>query len=314
MKTKLVLAWVAILSVGIVLSLWRSASQAPINQPAATQLERAALEPTAEGSQKPSAKETIAPVKPLRTPRAPVQTHAAPVPADLLVQIQAALASANLDDREIVFTNLLAQLVGADPLAAAQFAEANSMGDTHDQLLRGVAQLWAATDFSAALHWAATLNNPAERDAILTEVCLQIAESDPAEAVRMLSQWVTEDNPNGGLQAVIQRWAEKDFSSALNWALTGAAGEQRDRLIAQLASVQSQTSPVEAATLVVEKIPAGRAQTEAAIAVLNAWASLDLPAAGQWAARFPEGELRNRAFSELGSIARRQSAGHSQGL
>jgi hypothetical protein len=61
--------------------------------------------------------------------------------------------------------------------------------------------------------------------------------------------------------------------------------------------------------LVVEKIPAGKAQTEAAIAVLHQWALSDLPAAGQWAARFPEGDLRSRAYSELGNIARIKSAG-----
>jgi hypothetical protein len=94
--------------------------------------------------------------------------------------------------------------------------------------------------------------------------------------------------------------------------LSRAAGEQRDQLIARLAFVRSQTSPIEAATLVAERIPAGGAQTEAAIAVLHQWALRDLSAAGQWATRFPEGELRSRAFSELGSIARLQTAGHPQ--
>lgn len=304
MKTKLVLALVAIISAGIVLSLWK-----PFSAPLATQLpfERAALEQTAESSQESAARETIAARKRPAQPQA--QTHTATVTEDLLLQIQAVLASANYDDREIVFTNLLVELVHTDPLAAAQFAETNSIGDTHDQVLHRVAELWAATDSAAALNWAATLNNPAERDAILTEVCLQVAESDPAEAVRMRSQLVTDEKPNGGLESVAERWAEKDFSAALDWALSRAASEQRDLLIARVAYVQSQTSPLEAATLVVEKIPAGRAQTEAAIAVLGQWASRDPAAAGQWAKRFPEGDLRSRAFSELGNVARFQSAG-----
>jgi hypothetical protein len=310
MKTKLVLALVAILSAGMVLTLWKPFSAPPTTQPP---FERAALEQTVESSQESPAKETIAPVNPWvapqKTPAQPqIQNNAVTVSA-LLVQIQAALASANFDDREIVFTNLLAELVRTDPLAAAQFAETNSISFSHDQVLERVAQLWAATDSAAALHWATALSNPAEREAILTEVCLQVAENDPAEAVRLRSQWVRDGEPNGGLEAVTERWAEKDFPAALDWALSRAASEQRDLLIASLAYVQSQTSPVEAATLVVEKIPAGKAQTDAAIAVLHQWASRDLPAAGQWATRFPEGELRSRAFSELGTIARRQSAG-----
>ena len=306
MKTKLVLALVAITSVGIVLSWWKPASTPPTDQPGATPFEQAALEQTAENSQKPG----ISSLAPRRAP-APLQgqTPAATVAADLLVQIQSALASENFDDRESVFTTLLAELVRIDPLAAAQFAETNSIGDTHDQVLQHVAQLWAATDPSAALNWATTLNNPAERDAILTEVCLQVAESDPAEAVKARSQFVTDEKPNPGLEVLAQRWAEKDFSAALDWALSRAAGEQRDLFVARLAFVQSQTSPLEAATLVVEKIPAGRTQTEAAISVLHQWALSDMDAAGQWATRFPEGDLRSRAFSELGGIARLQTAG-----
>jgi hypothetical protein len=303
MKTKLVLALVATLSAGIVLSLWKRAAGPPTTH---SPFERAALEQIAQSSRESPANETIAAREIRAQPQ--VQTHTATVTEDLLVQIQTVLGSSTFDDDEIVFTNLLAELVRTDPLAAAQFAETNSIGDTHDQLLHRVAQLWAATDSSAALNWATTLNNPAERDSLLTEVCLQVAESDPAAAVRMRSQLVTDEKPNEGLEAVLQRWAEKDFSAALNWALSRAAGEQRDLLIARLASVQSQTSPFEAATLVVEQIPAGRVQTEAAIAVLNAWASLDVPAAGQWAARFPEGDLRARAYSELGSMARIKSA------
>ena len=303
MNTKLVLAF-AILSAGIVLT-WLK----PFSAPAPTELppERAALEPTAESSQESAAKETMvlrnAPAQPQ------VQTPAATVTADLLGQIRWALASANLDDRGIVFTHLLAELVRIDPLAAAQFAETNSIGFTHDQVLQHVAQLWAATDSAAALNWATTLNNPAERDAILTEVCLQVAESDPAQAVRMRSQRVTRENPNGGLEAVMERWAEKDLPAALDWALSRAASEQRDLLIARVAYVKSQTSPLEAATLVVEKIPAGEVQTKAAISVLHQWASHDMAAAGRWVARFPEGDQRSRAYSELGNIARIQTPG-----
>jgi hypothetical protein len=312
MKTMLVLGLVAVISVGVVLTLWKPASIAPTNQSGATPFEQAALEQTAESPQESLANETIAPGKSaFARRRAPVhpQVQNDVNAADLLVQIQAALASKNFGDREIVFTNLLAQLVRTDPFAAAQFAETNSIGHTHDQVLQRVARLWAASDPSAALNWAITLNNPAEREAILTEVCLQVAERDPAEAVRMRSQWVTDEKPNGGLEALTQRWAERDLPAALDWALSRAAGEQRDLLIARLALVQSQTSPIEAATLVAEKIPAGRAQTEAAMAVLNQWASHDMPAAGQWVARFPEGDLQARGFRELGSIARFQSAG-----
>jgi hypothetical protein len=304
MKTKLVLALVAIGSVGIVLTLWK---------PASAPSERAALEP-AEQSREAPGTETIVPLKPsvapMKTPaQLQVQNDALGNAADLLAQIQTALASTNLDDREMVFTNLLAEMVRIDPLAVARFAETNSLGDTHDLLLYRVAQLWAATDSSAAVNWAATLTNTrGDRDAILTEVCLQVSERDPEEAVRMRTQHVADEQPNPGLEVLAQRWGEKDFSAALDWALSRAASEQRDQLIARLAFVQSQTSPIEAATLVAEKIPAGGAQTEAIMSVLHQWGSRDLAAAEKWVARFPESELRTRAVSELEGLAKYQSS------
>jgi hypothetical protein len=224
-------------------------------------------------------------------------------PAKLLARIQDALGSTNPDDREIVFTHLLAALVRANPFEAARFAETNDLGGTHDLILHRVAQLWAARDTSAALDWAAALGNARERDEILTDIFLRIAENDPAEAVRTRRRYVTDEKTNAGLEVLAQRWAEKDFPAALAWALSRAAGEQRDQLIARMAFVQSQTAPFDAATLAVENLPEGRVQTEAVMAVLHQWALRDPAGAGEWVEDFPEGDLRTRAVNELNGIA-----------
>jgi DNA-binding transcriptional regulator YbjK len=316
MKAKSALALIGIIVAGVVLTLWKPASDAPAPTPIVAAPPSAAHEPTVENRQEQRASETIAPAEPpVVSRKAPLQPKAQPsvetVAAELLAQIQEALASTNLDEREIVFTNLLAALVHADPLAAARFAETNYLGDTHDQLLHRAAQLWAQQDSAAALDWAASLNSASERDAILTDVCLQVAERDPAEAVRTRSQYVADEQPNAGLETLAQRWAEKDFAAALDWTLSRANGEQRDQLIARLTFVQSQTSPAEAATLVVQQIPAGEAQTEAVMAVLHQWANRDLAEAAKWVELFPEGELRIRAVNELNGIAKYQSAEQS---
>jgi hypothetical protein len=226
-------------------------------------------------------------------------------PAELLARIRESLASSDPTGREIVLTNLLAALVDVDPLAAAQFAETNEVAGTRDLILHRVAQLWAARDTSAALDWATGLGNARERDEILTDVFLQIAEkNDPAEAVRTYSRYVTDEKSHAGLEALAQRWAEKDFSSARDWVLSRHTGTQRDQLIARLAYVQSRTAPFEAATMVVGKIPEGRMQTEAVMTVLHQWALRDPVAAEQWVEKFPEGDLRTRAVNELNGIAR----------
>jgi hypothetical protein len=292
MKTKMTLAIIGGLIAGAAMNQWKSASPAPTS---------VSSSPTASNKPAHSSSEPAE-----RTSRASrrVRPNVENDPAPLLARIQDALGSTNPDDREIVFTHLLAALVRADPFAAARFAETNDLGGTHDLILHRVAQLWAARDTTAALDWAAGLADARERDGILTDVFLQIAESDPAEAVRTYSRYVTDEKSNAGLEALAQRWAEKDFSAARDWALSRHTGTQRDQLIARLAYVQSRTAPFEAATMVVGNIPEGGMQTEAVMTVLHQWALRDPVAAGKWVENFPEGDLHTRAVNELNGIAR----------
>ena len=214
-------------------------------------------------------------------------------PTELLERVRAAMAS---DDPATVFSHLAA-LVRADPQAAARFAESNHDAATREMFLHRVVQLWSGRDASAALAWAAVLTNPAERNALVTDVCLQLAERDPAEAVRAFG-----DHPQGGLEVLVQRWAERDFSAAREWALSRPAGEQRDHLVARIAFQQVHDSPLEAATLAADEIREGKTQTEAVMAVLHQWAKRDPAAAAEWIALFSEGGLRTRAANELEGI------------
>ena len=296
MKTKISIAMLGIFIAVAAATRWKPASRAT----ASASISPTAANNTAHSSSEHAERTSSA----SRRVRPSVEND----PSQLLARIQDALGSTNPDDREIVLTHLLAALVRADPLAAGRFAETNDLGGTHDLILHRVAQLWAARDTSAALNWAAALGNARERDEILTDVFLRIAESDPAEAARTRGRYVTDEKTNAGLEVLAQRWAEKDFPAALDWALSSAASEQRDQLIARMAFVQSQTSPIEAATLVAEKISPGEAQTEAAMAVLHQWASRDLAAAEKWVAGFPESDLRARAVAEIEGLAKYQSS------
>jgi hypothetical protein len=235
------------------------------------------------------------------------RTHQKTDPAEVLGQIRKALASTDTADQTAVFSHLLAALVRADPQAAAHFAETIEPAGTRELILHRVAQLWAARDAKAALEWAAKLPTPGERDALVTDVCLQLSESDPAEAVRTLSQHAPGENPHGGLEALVQRWAENDFLAARDWALSRPAGWRHDRFIARIAFHLAADSPLEAATLVANEIPEGGTETEAVMAVLHQWATRDPAAAAEWVELFPEGGLRTRAFSEIGGIAQYRS-------
>lgn len=235
------------------------------------------------------------------------RTHQETDPAELLGQIRNALASTDPANHMAVFSHLLASLVRADPQAAAHFAETIDPAGIRELILHRVAQLWAARDAKAALEWAAKLTAPNERDALVTDVCLQFSERDPAEAVRTLSQHAPGENPHGGLEALAQRWAENDFPAARDWALSRPEGGRRDRLIARIAFHLAEDSPREAATLVAKEIPEGGTQSEAVMGVLHQWSLRDPAAAAEWVELFPEGGLRTRAVSEIDGIAQYRS-------
>ncbi len=230
-----------------------------------------------------------------------------PDPAGFADRIRAALASPDATRQPDLVARLLAEWVEADPQAAARFAETSDIAGDHAWILHRVAQLWAERDTQAALAWAGSLPEPGEKDAMLTDVCLQLSATDPAEAVRTLAQQIPGENPHGGLEVLAQRWAEHDFTAARDWALSRPDGWRRDRLIARLAQSQAQQAPRDAAALVADEITEGATQTEAVLAVLHQWAIQDAAAATEWIELFPDSGVRTRAFAEIDGIARYRS-------
>ena len=223
--------------------------------------------------------------------------------AALLAAIEQALASTNLETREFAFTNLLPALMLADPRAAARLAETNTLADAHEALLQQVAKLWAARDAAAALGWAAGLPNEGERERTLTDVCLQVAEANPAQAALMRESYLSASQSFDALEDLAQKWAEKDLAAALAWIAGHPQDARRDQLIGRVAFVQAQTAPREAAQWVVEDMTPGDPQIEAAVSVLYQWARQDAAAALAWAESFPPGDLRDRAINEVKNVS-----------
>ena len=150
---------------------------------------------------------------------------------------------------------------------------------------------------------AAQISDAAEREKILIAACLNWAERDPRDALRLARELGLDEVSNALLEDILQKWADTDFPAALAWANHAAAGEQRDHLMTRLAFVRSQTQPDAAAKLVVEQIPPGPAQAEAGISVLHQWALRDFKGAWAWVDRFPR-DLQDRARAELAAVAR----------
>lgn len=157
-----------------------------------------------------------------------------------------------------------------------------------------------AQDPHAVLEWAAQQPADENRNVVLVAACYEIANVNPAEAIALAEKYALTNH--SALANLTERWARQDFSAAHTWVLAKPAGEERNDLAARVGYVWSAIEPTAAAEFVVQEIPPGSAQTEAAISVLHQWALHDFAGAKAWAELFPHGETRQRAMNELAGI------------
>jgi hypothetical protein len=171
-----------------------------------------------------------------------------------------------------------------------------------NRLLRSL-RAWAAKDPEAALAAAMKLPEGDERNQALSAVCLGLAETNPADAVKLAQTLNLDKQPGAVMESLVQQWAGTDLASALVWANSQPAGDQRDGFTTRIAFVMSQSNPTDAANLVINQISPGPIQDEAVMTVLNQWGNQNLAAAATWVKGFPEGPLQARAAAELEGIA-----------
>ena len=217
-------------------------------------------------------------------------------------QLRAAKKSSDPGRWELV-SSLLAQWVQQDPAGAGRFARSLPTGEWRQTIVRQVAQDWALQDGPGAEKWAAQLPEAGERDLAMTNICFQVAQTDPQQALEIAERQELSAGHGEVTGNLVQQWAERQLFEAATWINKQPAGEQRDQIVGRFAYVQSQTEPAAAANLVMEQIPAGPIQEEAAIAVLHQWGMRDIASAAAWANQFPPGALRDRAEAELQGLA-----------
>ena len=135
--------------------------------------------------------------------------------------------SDNYWDREV--QEAFGILAERDLGSARKAAEAMT-GDSRDQALEGVAQVWGKSDFNAATAWAGSLAQGAERDEIIRAALVGQAAVDPSAALDSVHLV-----PPGGRYAhfgtttgarVLAEAAQTDFEATAVWvaAHPGALG------------------------------------------------------------------------------------------
>lgn len=219
-------------------------------------------------------------------------------------QILGLLATGSEIDINRVYFELVPALVRLDPAAAAAFAESQKNPLWRDQLMMVVAQSWAAIDPDEAQDWAADLPNPpgrpTERDTVVSYVSFEVAKTDPARAVKVLSDTnINAERREIMIENLAQQWARRDLQPLADWIASMPPGPDRDSLFARIANSMAQSDPAKAAEMVSKNIAPGPVQDQAVLNILRQWAWMNPGAATEWVKLFPRNEFYDVAMREI---------------
>jgi len=201
-----------------------------------------------------------------------------PAPAELAIRFQGLFVTGNLSGA----LDAMTAWADADPIAAAAYTRNMKLGSQRDRLLSEVAQRWAARDPAAALAWAAQIGPADEPARLVSDIYLQIGKVDPRAGITLVERSALQGDYTSVKGSLAEQWAAQDPSSAMHWALSQPAGNERNQFVAEVASIQARTSPVEATRMVLREIPPGPEQDNAILATLDGWAHQNLAAATAW--------------------------------
>ncbi len=246
---------------------------------------------------------SAAPASAHASPGATARRASGPDTAAALTELERALAASDADHYDIVLAARLPMLIATDPGAAARFAELQTEPRLREQLVRQVAQLWAARDADAAIAWAESLPDSPERQATLIDVSLIVARGNPARAVQWREQSIGNSQADGVLEGLVQQWADRDFDAAMAWTSGRPRNAQRDHILQRLVYVRAAAGePEAAARLADEAFMDGASKAEAVATIAHQWALRDRDAAARWAESL-DPQLAARAMRELAAVA-----------
>lgn len=200
------------------------------------------------------------------------------------------------------WNDLLEQFIRHDPHTLAALVEKlPPQSSTREFLMYRVAQKWAALDADGAAAWAKGIYFLTDRDKMVASVCQEIAQKDPWMALQTAESCNPPLQLPGVYQSLVSQLAKRDFNTALEWARNQIDQEAQGQLLQGLALVQAENDPESAAFFVAEQMASGTAQVqeEAALSVILQWARTDPVAARNWAATFPNENLKELAAQEI---------------
>lgn len=157
-----------------------------------------------------------------------------------------------------------------------------------------IASEWARQDPEGAMAWAASLTT--EKESAMNSVIGEIAKSDPAKAITMLSQ-LGEGQRSEAYDTIATQYGASDFASAQTWIRSLPADEQAGAMASAIGGL-SNVDPRKAAEEL-EKMAYSDAKNRLIPDVIGDLARQDAPAAAELLKKQSDEEAKRDGMREL---------------
>jgi hypothetical protein len=157
-------------------------------------------------------------------------------------QIEQALASRDAQQREMVFTFLLPELLQVEPERVVAMFARQPRGEARDTLRDEIAQQWIGRDRDAAIQWMKSFEDEAERAHLAQLSVDSLASIAPDQAIYVAHQFDAGVD-SAYLERLVQSWAEENLPDAERWLASQPDDARTAPLRARIEQVRDQQKP-----------------------------------------------------------------------
>ena len=151
---------------------------------------------------------------------------------------------ANADERQTARLNTLVAWSETDPRHAFLYWQAHGSGEATDYLRELLFRRWADDDFMGAIDYAERQSSGNTHEEMMGGLTLALARLSPSGAATMIDQDMTSGPVRTETAAsVVHMWALRDIKGASNWAATLPRGPLRDRVLNEVTAFAETTGP-----------------------------------------------------------------------
>jgi hypothetical protein len=111
---------------------------------------------------------------------------------------------------------IVATIASSEPEMALAWARDNDSSADQSMLTSVLGQI-SRLDPQLALSEAQSLDSSQARDRVIATVAMNLADSDPEQAIRVLGQVSSEQMKKSSASQIAAHWAQLDFDGATNW-------------------------------------------------------------------------------------------------